>query len=117
MISSLDGYTYLDAVLALVPLAKIVPSHDGTYENAEWLDDRAAPSASSVAEKLVELKAVEPLYYLRKERDARLKETDLWGLQDYPATAEQLAYRRALRDITQTYTSVADVVWPEKPEA
>ena len=115
MISPLDGYTYLDAVLALVPLAKIVPSHDGTYENAEWLDERTAPTAQAVADKLVELKLVEPLYYLRKERDKRLAETDLWGLQDYPTTTEQTAYRQALRDITDTYTSLEDVVWPTKP--
>jgi hypothetical protein len=115
MISPVNGYTYLDAVLALVPLAKIVPSEDGTYANAEWLDERTAPTAQAVADKLVELKAVEPMYYLRKERNARLAETDLWGLQDYPTTAEQTAYRQALRDITQSYTSLDDVVWPVKP--
>jgi hypothetical protein len=59
MISTVDGFTYLDAVLALVPLAKIVPSNDGSYENAEWLDERIAPTANAVSEKLIELKAVE----------------------------------------------------------
>jgi hypothetical protein len=53
---------------------------------------------------------------LRFHRDQKLKETDLWGLQDYPSTEEQLAYRQALRDITSTYTSLGDVVWPTKPE-
>jgi hypothetical protein len=52
---------------------------------------------------------------LRGERDKKLKETDTWGLQDYPATDEQLAYRQALRDITNTYSSLQDVVWPDKP--
>ena len=115
MISPINGYTYLDAVLALVPNAKIVPSEDGTYENAEWLDERTAPTAQAVADKLVELKAVEPMYYLRKERNALLAETDLWGLQDYPTTQAQTDYRQALRDITNTYTSLDDVVWPTKP--
>lgn len=115
MISSLHGYTYLDAVLALVPLAKIVPSHDGTYENAEWLDERTAPTEQAVADKLVELKAVEPLFYLRQERDKKIAATDLWGLQDFPTTAEQTAYRQALRNITNTYSSLDDVVWPTKP--
>lgn len=115
MISPVNGYTYLDAVLALVPLAKIIPSEDGTYESAEWVDDRDAPTSEAVAQKLVELKAVEPLYYLRKERNRRIAETDVWGLRDYPATAEQTAYRQALRDITQSYTSLDDVVWPVKP--
>jgi hypothetical protein len=115
MISTVDGFTYLDAVLALVPLAKIVPSNDGSYENAEWLDERIAPTANAVSEKLIELKAVEPLFYLRQERDKRIADTDLWGLQDYPTTAEQTAYRQALRDITNTYSSLDDVVWPVKP--
>ena len=52
---------------------------------------------------------------LRFERDQKLKETDLWGLQDFPATSQQLAYRQALRDITETYSSIDDVVWPTKP--
>jgi len=31
-------------------------------------------------------------------------------------TAAQTAYRQALRDITETYTSLDDVVWPVMPE-
>jgi len=116
MISTMHGYTYLDAVLALIPQAKIIPSDDGTYANAEWLDERTAPTAQAVADKILELQAVEPLFYLRQERDKLLKETDLWGLEDYPTTAEQTAYRQALRDITNTYTSLDEVVWPTKPE-
>jgi len=32
------------------------------------------------------------------------------------STAAQTAYRQALRDITETYTSLDDVVWPEEPQ-
>jgi hypothetical protein len=54
---------------------------------------------------------------LRDERDRRLKETDHWAFQDTPnMTQEQIDYRQALRDITETYDSINDVVWPEKPE-
>ena len=52
---------------------------------------------------------------LRAERDAMLKETDWWVLPDRTPTQEQLDYRQALRDITNTYTSLDDVIWPEKP--
>ena len=52
---------------------------------------------------------------LRHARNEKLKETDVWGLQDYPVTDEQRAYRQALRDITNTATSLDDVVWPTKP--
>ena len=52
---------------------------------------------------------------LRRRRDALLQATDVWALQDRTMTAEQTAYRQALRDITNTYTSLDDVVWPEEP--
>ena len=31
-------------------------------------------------------------------------------------TQEQADYRQSLRDSTDTYSSLDDVVWPEKPE-
>ena len=56
------------------------------------------------------------LIELRRERDARLTATDWWACSDLTMTSEQVAYRQALRDITNSYTSLSDVVWPEKPE-
>ena len=52
---------------------------------------------------------------LREERNRKLAETDWWVLPDRTATDEQTAYRQALRDITDTYSSLDDVVWPTKP--
>ena len=52
---------------------------------------------------------------LRTERNRRLANTDWWASSDLTMTAEQTAYRQALRDITETYTSLDDVVWPEEP--
>ncbi len=53
---------------------------------------------------------------LRNERDLRLRETDHWAYQDTPnMTQAQIDYRQALRDITKTYSSINDVVWPTKP--
>lgn len=56
------------------------------------------------------------LYKLRQYRNELLEQTDYWGLSDHTMTAEQTAYRQALRDITNSYTSLDDVVWPTKPE-
>lgn len=56
-----------------------------------------------------------PLEALRHERDVRLAATDWWANSDVPMTEERRAYRQALRDITKTYSSPNDVVWPEKP--
>ena len=54
--------------------------------------------------------------FVRRERNLMIKETDLWGLADYPATAEQTAYRQALRDITAQAGFPTDITWPTKPE-
>ena len=70
---------------------------------------------SDVSAKMAELEAAEPLRLLREERNRLLAETDWWASSDLTMTAEQTAYRQALRDITETYTSLEDVVWPTKP--
>ena len=70
---------------------------------------------ATVAAKRDELIAAQPMKELRAERDRKLAETDWWAVADRTMTAEQTAYRQALRDITNSYTSLDDVVWPVKP--
>ena len=70
---------------------------------------------ATVSAKRDELIAAQPMKDLRAERDRRLAETDWWAVADRTMTAEQTAYRQALRDITVSYTSLDDVVWPTKP--
>lgn len=53
---------------------------------------------------------------LRVLRNKKLTETDWWAVADRTMTQEQTDYRQALRDITDTYSSLEDVVWPDKPE-
>ena len=55
------------------------------------------------------------LIALRNERNRLIAETDWWASSDLTMTAAQTTYRQALRDITNTYTSLDDVVWPTKP--
>ena len=71
---------------------------------------------SAVNAKLTELNAAEPLKLLRAERDRMIAATDWWASSDLTMSAERTAYRTALRDITASYTSLDDVVWPTKPE-
>ncbi len=52
---------------------------------------------------------------IRSMRNELIAETDWWANSDLTMTAEQTAYRQALRDITDTYTSLDDVVWPTTP--
>jgi hypothetical protein len=52
---------------------------------------------------------------LREERNRLLVETDYFGFSDVTMTDAMSTYRQALRDITNTYSNLDDVVWPEKP--
>lgn len=107
------NYTYIDAVLALVDKAKFYPSEDGTYENINWVDDRQQPSAEEVANKLIELKSKEALYFVRQERNKLLAESDWTAGDDVPQSIKDLyrPYRQALRDIT----TLQHIVFPNKP--
>tara|TARA_B100000902_G_scaffold398149_1_gene463955 strand:- start:19046 stop:19435 length:390 start_codon:yes stop_codon:yes gene_type:complete len=70
---------------------------------------------AEVSAKKDELIAAEPMRLLREERDKLIAETDWWASSDLTMTAERTAYRQALRDITESATSLDDVTWPTKP--
>lgn len=55
------------------------------------------------------------LEMLREERNKIIAESDWMGNSDVTMSAEWKTYRQALRDITESYTSIYDVVWPTKP--
>ena len=61
----------------------------------------------------------EKIVYLRRERNNRLAETD-WVVTMHKELGTNIptawkTYRQALRDITDSATSLDDVTWPEKP--
>jgi len=81
------------------------------------IDDTAYDADGNVVEYDNDAAVAEGnLIALRKERNALLALTDWWASSDLTMTAAQTTYRQALRDITDTYTSLDDVVWPTKPE-
>ena len=64
--------------------------------------------------------ATDKLNYLRKIRNDKLAETD-WIVTMHKELGTNIpttwkTYRQALRDITDSATSLDDVSWPEKPE-
>jgi hypothetical protein len=70
----------------------------------------------AVDAKAVEIETAEKLQELRTERNRLIAETDHWVLSDTAdATSAQITYRQALRDITDSATSLDDVTWPTKP--
>jgi len=62
--------------------------------------------------------AADDLRWLRSERDRKLIECDWTQGADVPDNIKLAwqPYRQSLRDITNTYSNMLDVVWPEKPE-
>ena len=52
---------------------------------------------------------------VRQERDQLIAETDWWSASDLTMTAEQTAYRQALRDVPAQAGFPANVTWPTKP--
>jgi len=54
---------------------------------------------------------------LREQRNWLLKESDWTQLPDVPDAIRNAwgPYRQQLRDITDTYSTPYDVVWPTKP--
>jgi hypothetical protein len=55
------------------------------------------------------------LEMLREERNKIIVESDWMANSDVTMSDEWKTYRQALRDITESYSSIYDVVWPTKP--
>jgi hypothetical protein len=93
--------------------------HGDTYEDVVWLDERAKPSKSVWQAEFDTLVATIPLNEVRAVRNRLLAETD-WVVTKHKELGTNIptamkTYRAALRDITDSATSLDDVVWPEKP--
>ena len=105
----------VEALLALRPNAEFVVRGD-EYSGIEWHDtEQTKPSEADVNAKVAKLTAAEPMRLLREERNRKLAETDWWASSDLTMTQAQTDYRQALRDITDSATSLDDVTWPTKP--
>lgn len=95
------------------------------------LINREAPTISwaEVQAKMDELRPQEALKKLREQRDEKLKQTDQYGLADYPFRSDEhkqawLDYRRNLRDLPINSPNISidletgeltGVVWPTEP--
>ncbi len=61
------------------------------------------------------LEVVDSAEQARLMRNALLAGTDWWATSDRTMTAEQAAYRQALRDITDQAGFPTNITWPTKP--
>ena len=106
-----------------------LPTNEEEYkENIRWLngEDEDGNQLYHTDQKLTwkqiqdvvaEASAKNKLHDLRKERNVKLAETDWTQSRDITLSsdADRKTYRQALRDITDSATSLDDVTWPEKP--
>ena len=95
---------------------KTVVTPDG-QTNVEITGDELA--ALEAAEAAFEAGRVDrAMRNMRQQRNHKLAETDWSQGADVPDAlkTKYTEYRQALRDITKTYSSYEDVVWPTKPE-
>jgi len=108
---------------ALVALDSNLDGNIGVRDGVITLHDDTLtlPSDSDIDAKIAELNVSEPLAELRTERNAKLAETDWIVIKEReeggPVSnfVAWKTYRQALRDITNSATSLDDVTWPEKP--
>ena len=91
------------------------PSGDKVLSNVTIHDSsKSLPTQDEVDAKIAEIKLDE----VRAERNAKLAETDWTQSRDVTLSNDSAwqTYRQALRDITDSATSLDDVTWPTKPE-
>jgi len=95
-----------------------------------WEDDIALkPTEQEIKETTGELQKALPMRVLRRQRDEKLKECDVYGLSDYPFPSDTirqswLSYRQELRALPTTASPQLDedgelinVTWPDKPSS
>ena len=79
-----------------------------------------------VSDKMTEIDTAAPMKELRRQRDAKLAETDWTALGDVTMTDNMKTYRKALRDLpaaddgkdaTLKDGVLENVKWPQKPAA
>ena len=99
------------------------------YRNVKIENAPPTITWAEVQAKMDELRPVEALKKLREQRDEKLKQTDQYGLADYPFKSDEhkqawLNYRRDLRDLPANSPDISidintgeliGVTWPVSP--
>jgi hypothetical protein len=85
-----------------------------TLVGGEWT---VGWTVNNMSQSDIDIKEDATATVLREQRDTKLAETDWWASSDLTMTAEQTAYRQALRDITShaNWPHLDEADWPTKP--
>ena len=102
-------------------LLELAPGEEWMIVNDDitWLSSGSQPTQEQIDAKIAELSISEPLRRLRLRRNEILAESDWRVVKDTETgiamSNEWKTYRQSLRDITQHYQNLDDVVWPTEP--
>lgn len=113
-----DTFTAEEIADAGYVAAEDPPDYNNNTQRLDWDSDWAVINFDSA-----ELNAIETQNWvgIREERNDLLEISDVYALKDLEAEGtvsdEIKNYRQLLRNIPQTYTVSADVVWPDVPWA
>jgi len=102
------GITFTDGSISPKNWEVIWSDSQKTAKGITWSSSTTYAGGSEAAEKLIDL---------REQRNRLLAETDWRASSDLTLGSSWTSYRKALRDITDSYQSVdADgFAWPTKP--
>ena len=99
----------------------LVVNNNGVESIEKWEHPTVTQPTQSAIDGISDatITAEQNIAALRVERNAKLAETD-WVITMHKELGTNIpaamkTYRQSLRDITNDYTSLDDVVWPEKP--
>ena len=117
-------------IIRLHPNAKFRITNDD-YNKLKWHESNteSKPTLEECEAAWQEIINEAPLKKLREQRDVKLKQTDQYGLADYPFNSEEvkqawLTYRQALRDLPANSPDVSidlntgeliGITWPVPP--
>jgi len=98
--------------LGVIP-AKDFPIIDDSKQNIVLLDTPIEKDGFMYTYEVVDKTTAELEIIMRKVRNAKLKETDHYGLSDVTMSAAMVTYRQALRDLPAS-VDVNNPVYPTK---
>ena len=99
----------------------LIMSENGVESIESWEHPTVTQPSQSAIDGISDatITAEQNMVVLRAERNIKLAETD-WEITKHKELGTNIptalkTYRQALRDITDSATSLDDVTWPEKP--
>lgn len=105
-----------DAIKLAYPSAiSVLINEDATAKAWDIDGNEITLVDATINEKMSEAESSANMDRLRMERNNKLAETDYLALSDNTMSDDWQTYRQSLRNITNTYNNVDDVVWPTKP--